>query len=384
MTWPPGRRRALVAGGVALIILSIILTSYVVRIRSGMTDFAVNYRAGQRLEAGETLYQTADGHYMFKYLPVSALIYLPLGHLPLEAAKATWFAISLLALAWSFALVRQLVPGPHRRYLLVISGLVLAKYFLHELRLGQINILITLVMLLATRALIQNARPDDVAAGVLAGAATALKPYAAIFFPYLVIKRNWVAVAAGVAALAAGLLIPVVFYGIEGNLRVLDEWRVTLSQSTPALLTNNDNVSVLAFFAKWLGPSTRAFAAAAGVLAVLALLMLAVIYRGAKDRSGSVLECAMLLTLVPLISPLGWDYTFLMSLLAVALLINRLGVFRRSTQVLLALNFAVIALAVFDLMGRRAYATFTQWSVTTLNFIVVVVALAYLRFQKDV
>jgi hypothetical protein len=381
MTLSPGRRRTLVAGGVALVILSIILISYLVRIRSGMTDFAVNYRAGQRLEAGETLYQTADGHYMFKYLPVSALIYLPLGHLPLEAAKAAWFAISLLALAWSFALVQELVPRPHRRYLLVFSGLVLAKYFLHELRLGQINILVTLVMLLATRALLRNAGPDDVAAGVFAGAATALKPYAAIFFPYLLLKRNWVALGAGAAALAAGLLIPAVFYGIEGNLRVLDQWRVTLSQSTPTLLTNNDNVSVLAFFAKWLGPSTAALAAAAAVLAGLALLMLAVIQRGAKDRHAVVLECAMLLTLVPLISPLGWDYTFLMSLLAVALLINRLDVFQRSTQVLLGLNFAVIALAVFDLMGRRAYATFTQWSVTTINFIVVVVALSYLRFR---
>jgi len=379
MILPSGRRRALVAGGVALIILA----SYIVRIRSGMSDFAVNYRAGQRLEAGETLYQTADGHYMFKYLPVSALIYLPLGHLPLEAAKATWFAISLLAVAWSFALVRELVPAPHRHYLLAVSGLVLAKYFLHELRLGQINIMVSLVMLLATRALVKNETSQDVVAGVLAGVATALKPYAAVFFPYLLIKRNWVAVAAGVAALAIGLLLPVVFYGFQGNFRVLEEWGVTLSQSTPVLLTNNDNVSVLAFFAKWLGPSTRALVAGACVLAILALLMLAVIYRGSNGRSGAVLECAMLLTLVPLVSPLGWDYTFLMSLLAVALVINRLDVFQRPTQVLLAINFAVIALAVFDVMGRRAYAAFTQWSVTTVNFIVVVAALSYLRLRRE-
>ena len=120
----PSLRRTLIAGLAVLVIVG----SYTVRIRGGMADFAVNYRAGQRLEAGETLYQTADGHFMFKYLPASALVYLPLGHLPIEIAKATWFAISLLALIWSFALVRQLVPPPHRRYLLPLTALVLAKY----------------------------------------------------------------------------------------------------------------------------------------------------------------------------------------------------------------------------------------------------------------
>jgi hypothetical protein len=373
-------RRAYVAGLVAVIAI----TSYGVRIRGKMTDFAVNYRAGQRLEAGETLYQTADGHYMFKYLPASALIYLPLSHLPVEFAKATWFAISLLALVWSFALVRALVPLPHRPYLLALSALVLAKYFLRELNLGQINILVMLVMLLATRALSQSEdAKHELAAGVLAGVATALKPYAAVLFLYLLIKRNWIGVAAGMGALAIALLAPAMFYGLHGNILVLREWAATLSQSTPALLTNNDNVSVMAFFAKWLGNSTRGLIAGGAVVAILALLMLVVIVRGGHTRNRWVLECALLLTLIPLISPLGWDYTFITSLLCVALLVNRFDVFPRPAQIVLAANFAVIALAVFDVMGRHAYAVFMQWSVTTINFLVVVLALAYLRFRTD-
>src|SRR5215510_703694 len=103
----PGRRAV-----VAVFLVLLAVTSYTARIHKGMVDFGVNYRAGQRLMAGETLYQTADGHFMFKYLPVSALIYLPLGLLPIESAKATWFAISIVALVWSFVLVRALVPLP--------------------------------------------------------------------------------------------------------------------------------------------------------------------------------------------------------------------------------------------------------------------------------
>jgi hypothetical protein len=111
--------------------------------------------------------------------------------------------------------------------------------------------------------------------------------------------------------------------------------------------------------------------------------MLVVILRGGHTRNRWVLESALLLTLIPLISPLGWDYTFITSLLCVALLVNRFDVFPRPAQIVLAANFAVIALAVFDLMGRHAYAVFMQWSVTTINFLVVVLALAYLRFRTD-
>ena len=44
-----------------------------------MRDFEVNFRAAERLRAGESLYQTSDGHYMFKYFPSSALLYVPRG-----------------------------------------------------------------------------------------------------------------------------------------------------------------------------------------------------------------------------------------------------------------------------------------------------------------
>ncbi|HVZ78630.1 MAG TPA: hypothetical protein VG818_11675, partial [Gemmatimonadaceae bacterium] len=54
----------------------------------------------------------------------------------------------------------------------------------------------------------------------------------------------------------------------------------------------------------------------------------------------------------------------------------------RPVRVALVVNLAVIALALFDLMGRRAYATFMAWSVTTVNFLIVVAALAWLRLRR--
>jgi alpha-1,2-mannosyltransferase len=373
-------RRVLAAACLAVVLV----VAYRVRISSGMADFAVFYRAGQRLQSGERLYQPADGHYVFKYLPASAMVFLPLAPLPLAVAKPVWFAISLAALAWAFTLVGRLVPLPHVRYLLLISGLVLAKYFLHELRLGQINIVVMTVMLLATRALARDPEMrHDAAAGALAGVATALKPYAAVFIPYFVITRNWAAAASGVAVIAIALVATVPFYGVHGSVQALQDWVTTLSQSTPGLLTNSDNVSVSAFFAKWLGPSTAAVAASAVVLALLAVLMLAVVLRGRASRTRVVLECAMLLTLIPLVSPMGWDYTFLLSLLGIAVIVNAFAMFPRAARIAIAIDLAMIALAVFDIMGRRAYSLFMAWSVTTVNCPFVLLALALLRFRSE-
>jgi hypothetical protein len=368
---------------IAALVLILVSAAYLLRIRSGMADFAVNYRAGQRMVAGETLYQTSDGHYMFKYLPSSALLYAPLGALPLEMAKPVWFALSLLALAGNFVVARGLAGVQARRAVPVLAGVILAKYILHELRLGQINLLVALVMLAGWQAL--QGRPDsraELKAGALAGLAIALKPYAALVLAYLIVTQRWRGAAAAFVVVLAALALPAAFFGVDANLTLLRQWASTLSQSTPDLLTNPDNVSVIAFFTKWLGDPERALLPSAIVLGILAILTVAVIRLGRKEPRATVLEGALVLTLIPLVSPLGWDYTFVMSLLAVVLVLRDFQVFPAPARFCLALNLAVIGLALYDLMGRDAYAVFMQWSVTTVNFVVLVLALVYLRFRR--
>jgi Glycosyltransferase family 87 len=354
-----------------------------IRWNHGMADFAVNYRAGQRIVAGETLYRTSDGHYMFKYFPSAAMIYAPFAALPIELAMVVWFLLSLAAFIGMFRIVDRLTPNKHVAYLLAISAAILAKYMLHELRLGQINVFVALIMLAAIAALQRSPRwRAELAAGALAGVAVAVKPYAALLVLYFLVTLRWRSVLAAVGAFVLCLALPSAFYGIAGNLGQLREWAASLSESTPALLTNVDNVSLLAFFTKWLGDPGRALPATLTVLGALAVLMMAVILAGWRQRDAFVLEGAVLLTLIPLISPLGWDYTFLMALLAVALIVNNRFAFATPVQWLLIANFAIIALALYDTMGRTIYGAFMRWSVTTINFVVVILALAYLRFRQ--
>jgi len=196
------------------------------------------------------------------------------------------------------------------------------------------------------------------------------------------LKRRWAALGASLGVLAASLLFPAVFLGLSGNVAVHREWAASLSRSTPPLLISQDNVSLLGFLSKWLGPSGSATAVFAVLMAGLALLTVLFILRGDREKNPESAEIALLLLLIPLVSPLGWDYTFLSALPAAAFIVSRWRALPRLGRSLLAVDFAVIALSLYDLLGRSFYASFMGWSVLTLCFLGLVPALFILRRKR--
>lgn len=370
--------------GLLLLVAFLFFTSiYVIRIREDMADFQVNYQAGSRLLAGENLYRTEDGHFMFKYLPFSALLYLPLSLIPLEVAKAIWYVVLVASTIAVFALSKRLASRDEnaRAGLVVFPAVILAKFFLREMKLGQINILVTLT-LLGMLWFLASRRPEPNRAGFLWGLATSLKPYGMIFLPYFLVRKQWKALAAGGATILAALLLPSLFYGFTGNLDQLREWASTLSQSTPTLLRSNDNVSIAAFFMKW--THRPELSGLLGTVAIGALAFLVLLVLRARDgvERPTPLEGALLLTLIPLVSPLGWDYTLLMSILAITILVKNYSQYSRPAQLLLVANFCVISLSIYDLVGARYYGVFMEWSILTVAFLIVVGYLVSLRFQR--
>jgi len=358
---------------------------FLLRGRRGMVDFEVNYEAGRRIRTGESLYRGEDGHYQFKYPPFSALLYVPVSLLPPDAAKTAWFLVVLgstvLVFQFAFALAR-----PEGRQVLLIRiapPLILAKCFLRELYLGQINALITALMLGMVLLLVRS-RPSprrEGAAGALWGVSTALKPYAAIYLPYWVLRRKWRTLGAGFAALALAFLGPSLYYGLSGNLLVHREWIGSLSRSTPTLLATQDNISLIAMFTKWTGrPGLSGTLYLLGV-AALALGFLGLMARGRRVKDPMVLESGVLLAFIPLISPLGWDYTLLSSVLIIMLVLKRFGALSGPARVFLVVNFCVFGLSLFDLMGRGLYARFMALSIPTINALVFIGYAAWIRMK---
>lgn len=353
-----------------------------------MIDFGVNYKAAQRLRLSETLYRMEDGHYQFKYPPFAAFLYLPLSLLPFAWAKAIWYFVVFFSSVLVFYLSKKLVNQGRDRGLglALFPPLVLVKYFLRELQLGQINAFLTLVFLIMVWLFLSGERLSSLSqerwAGGLWGLATALKPYALVFLPYFPLKKKWQALAPGLLLLLLALMAPSLFYGFPGNWAVLKEWISTLSKSTPPLFTSQDNISLVAFWMKWTGDRKLSLILFSVVIVLLAVYFLFLVLKGRKLPRSLILESSILLILIPLISPLGWDYTLLSSALGVTIIFHYFARFPKFWRIVLGLNFCVIAFSLYDLLGRNLYSVFMSWSVLTLNFMILIGALSYLRMKS--
>lgn len=371
------RTRALL-GVLAVVSLVAVFTT---RVSRKMPDFEVYRTAGSRALAAEPLYRASDGHFQFKYLPAFAVLASPLALVPLTAAKGGWFAVSAVLMLVLLGLSVRAMPEVRRppALLLVITFLAMAKFYAHELVLGQVNLLFAVLVVLA---IVWLRSGRDAAAGVLLALAVVVKPYAVLFAPWLATRRNRTAFAAMAAGLLVLLLLPVARYGWDGNLRLLGEWWQTVTSTTTPNLTNPDNASLSAMFTRWMGPDSPAPILAAttgGILLVLAAVVMA--GRGSLTAPDT-LEGSLLLLLIPLLSPQGWDYVLLIGTPAVMLLVNDLSSLPRGLRVATVVAIAVIALSIYDLIGRAAYATFMGLSLITVFVVIEVAALVALRFRR--
>lgn len=346
-----------------------------------MPDFEVYWKAGVRARAAEPLYRVEDEHYVLKYLPAFAVLAIPAGMLPLQAAKAIWFALSSALIVALLALALELLPERRRpAWLLVtVTVVAMAKFLGHELVLGQVNLLLGVVAVLAV-VLLRSGR--EAAAGLLIALAIVIKPYAVIFLPWLLVRRKMVSIVSATIALAAVLVLPVPLYGVGGNTALLREWWWTVSRSTAPNLLSPDNVSLAAMYAKWLGRGGMASALAAVTSVALLLTAAGVIARRRDQEFPEALEAALLLTLVPLISPQGWDYVFLVSAPAIMLLVNYEDRLPLPIRLVTALAVAVIAFSIYDVMGRAAYAAFMSLSIISVCYLAVIAALATIRLRR--
>lgn len=363
-----------------LILIAAAVVFYVVaRSRHDVVDFNVYRTAGLRAAAGEPLYQPADGHYQFKYLPAFALAAIPLGLIPEEAAKAAWFAISVWCLVVVVRRAVQTLPDRRlsRRALYWLTGLFLGRFYVQELVLGQTNLLLAVILLAAVFA----ARDRRWAPGVLVGLAIFVKPYAAIVVPWLAVARGWPALAACLATVAAGLIAPAAWYGWPGNLDLLAAWFATVTETTAPNLLHPENISLASLWAKWLGPGTTASSLALASSAVLLLAAGTLVALRRRVPSPAYLDFGVLMLLVPLVSPQGWDYVLVIATPAMVCLIDRWRDLPLGSRAVSATAIAVLSFTIFDLLGRALYSSLLQAGVLTLAALVVAATLLRMRQQ---
>jgi hypothetical protein len=364
-----------------LLLVAAAAALYVARVRHEMVDFAVYRTAGARALEAAPLFRAEDGHYQFKYFPAFALAMVPFAAVPVEGAKAVWFGLSVLLLT---LLVRWSVASLPRRHLSTVrltwlAVLLMAKFYAHELNLGQTN---TLLGVLLIGGLIAAMNGQAALAGALVGLGVFVKPYALILVPWLAFAAGTAGLAACAAVVAAGLLAPAALYGWHGNLDQLAGWYRTVTDTTAPNLLAPENVSFATMWAKWMGagpPASRlAMLTIAAALATAATIWLP----RRQVEQPAYLEFGALMLLVPLISPQGWDYVLLLATPAVVCLVDRFGRMAPPWRIATAAGFALMSFTVYDLLGRVLYARLMAWSVVSVAVTILVVSLVQLRWRR--
>lgn len=363
-----------------LIFLAIAAFIYQSRIAREMADFDVYRTAAKRALAGEPLYRAEDGHFRFKYLPAFALAMAPFALVDREGAKVIWFALSAGLLT---AFVRWSVRAlPERRrserVLLWLTVLFMAKFYAHELTLGQTNILLG-VLLVGSLLAVQVDQPY--LAGVLIGAAAFIKPYALLLLPWLGFTYGGGAALSAVSVIVAGLVLPAFVYGWSGNVDQLLGWFATVSGTTEGTLLGADNVSLASMWAKWIGIGAPATALATVTTGAALGLVATVWVRRREIANPDYLEFALLLLLIPLLSPQGWDYVLLLGTPAVVCLLDRWSEVSRGWKVATVVSLVLMGLTIFDVMGRTLYARFMAMSIVSVAALGAAVALSHLRWK---
>jgi hypothetical protein len=369
--------RAVLAGAV----LALLVGLFAFKASAKMADFEVYWRAGERAAGGESLYRSEDEHYQLKYLPAFAVLAIPAALVPMTVAKAIWFALSAALVCALLALSLALLPSREKSIwiLVAITLAAMAKFYGHELILGQVNLLLAVIVLLAVHLSI---RGHSFWAGLLVALAVVIKPYAVIFVPWFAARRAWGALAASFAGIVLALFLPVVVYGLNETVNLHREWWATVTASTAPNLLNADNVSLAAMYAKWFGPGAGAAKLAAGTaLVLLAGAALMFVHRH-RVPAPEGLEAALLLTLMPLLSPQGWDYVLLVSTPAVMYLVNYERTLPPVVRAATVTALVAIGFSLYDVMGRRAYGAFMAMSIITVCYMILIGALVTLRLRR--
>ena len=216
---------------------------------------------------------------------------------------------------------------------------------------------------------------------MLVGVGVFVKPYAIILLPWLLVGVGLEGALAAVAVLAVGIVLPAALYGWQGNLDLLLAWYRTVTDTTAPNLLVAENVSLATMWAKWIGVGPLAARLAVGTVVAALGVAAWTMRRRARVSSPAYLEFGLLMLLVPLISPQGWDYVLLLATPAVICVVDRFRDLTVPWRVTAALALGFMSFTIYDLLGRTLYSRLMLVNIVSVCALALVVCLAHLRWR---
>lgn len=364
--------------------------------RSNQGDLRVYYDVVPRVAAGLDLYhqretQTPAEPTAFIYPPPFALAFLPLTVLPFGLLRFGWCLVMGLVAARAYQRAWELVrrergPPARPRWALAIGVAASLRFVLSDLGHGQVNLLVVGLALEGV-ALAESRRPRRAALCLALAVVFKLTPAVLVLGWWVAGRRRLVArtVLAGLGL----LLAPAVVWGLATNADYL--WRFA-REVTPwnarqhAFVPNNASLSSLLHRllvgqaqagdvpqAVWLElPVGAVDALTTGLgLLLLALTVWRVVprrERAAGASPGPAARAALLLAVVPLVSPVAWK-PHLVCLILPGVLAARLLLEPGRGRGLLGVGLVLTAGTTRGLLGRSLADAAALYGLTTLGLV---------------
>lgn len=209
--------------------------------RFWLNDFRVYYGAGTALLNGDPLYGVAHGldSGVFKYAPLMALVYALFALLPYTLAASLQYLLITLAFLDGLRRIDRILrthllsERPLSHWPLFITGLACVVHLHRELHLGNINMLLLWLLVVALEQLLRH---RTIAGAVLLGLALVAKPHFVVLLPLLLLRGKYACFGISLLTLLAALLVPSLVLAWQGNLTLHSEWLAAMAEHNAALV----------------------------------------------------------------------------------------------------------------------------------------------------
>jgi len=363
--------------------------------RFWLSDFEVYYKSAVRILQGQNLYRIGgDGFYLFKYSPVSAILFIPFAVLPFWIAKIVYWAfysfiiLACINITIRLALSERSGIKPARiNSLVLLTGLILMVHFFMELHLGQVTFILLALYLLSCRGLMTG-KPWQV--GFYLALSLLIKPFGLIFIPYLLYKGKWKEFVYLLVFMVILALIPLFFY--HSIVLVTNQYAswfhevfVELGNKQEFNLPANQTIfSVIARYIHLesiLKTPLLFILFQVLILILLSSLVIIMINRGKSITKQEILEMTFLTGLIPLIAFSG-ENSFCLLLPATVIILSS---FRKMTvplKIISIVGFLFLGGNIHDLWGDSLSVWIDNASFISFGAMSICVILAGLRFRK--
>jgi hypothetical protein len=405
---------------VFLLVAAVLVLGLTATYQHRIGDYAGYLIVGDLGLAGRDIYRDAPPG-INTWPPFFGLACIPvalLSHLSLVGARVAWLLLNwgalLVALAASVRLVygKALVfgglAGPTAGGFDIVSTgallplLLCIRWILSNFEHLQVNLIILALVLAG---LVRHRTGRQRSAGMLIGAAAALKVIPILFVPYFFWRRQWRAMWWTAAAAAAWSVLPAIVYGPA---RFADQFAAWLDFFRRGQGVGKMNLSVYAMIDRIAGHRIVPFAipgidnlapSGSAVVAVLLLGSLALVaglacffFRGPYDpeRRATVAEWSIVLLVGTIFSPLTWKFYLVVLLLPMTLFVATWQdrsvdrSFRRSLRWQTWIAWAIAMAAANVIVGNDFAFRLEMGSALTISALIELATLYWYRARLDV